>query len=103
MYIFISLTRLFFNPPSAHSDVGGTIINPLDALGVGKDLAAIEQAMNGPAHLTSAGYNMLARAVVDTARRGDRAGQQQKKRFRRGGSAPVLGTGMIGFSRPRLL
>ncbi len=54
-------------------------------------------------NLTSAGYNMLARAVVDTARRGDRAGHQQKKRFRGGGSAPASGTGTIGFSRPCLL
>ena len=67
------------------------IINPLEALGVGEDLAAIEQAMSGPAHLTSAGYNMLARAVVDTARRGDRTGQQQGKRFR-GGGGPRLGS-----------
>jgi hypothetical protein len=66
------------------------IISPLEALGVGEDLAAIEQAMNGPAHLTSAGYNMLARAVVDTARRGDKAGHQQRKRFR-GGVGTRLG------------
>ncbi len=56
----------------------------MDALGVGEELPAIEQVMSGPVHLTTAGYSMLARAVLDRARRGDRVATQQKKRFKGG-------------------
>jgi hypothetical protein len=72
----------------ANGDV--EVINPLDALGVGEELLAIEQAMNGPVHLTTAGYIMLAKAVIDRARRGDRVAPQQRKRFR-GGSGTRQG------------
>jgi hypothetical protein len=30
IYIFVSLTRLFLNLYTAHSDVGGTVINNLE-------------------------------------------------------------------------
>jgi len=67
-----------------HASKGVEVINPLDALGVGEELPAIEQVMSGPVHLTTAGYSMLARAVLDRARRGDRVVTQQKKRFKGG-------------------
>jgi hypothetical protein len=82
-----------------HANSGVEVINPLDALGVGEELLANEQAMRGPVHLTTAGYIMLARAVMDRARRGDRVTPQQKKRFSRGGSAPDRGAGMTVSSR----
>jgi hypothetical protein len=74
-----------------HASNGVEVINPLDALGVGEELLAIEQAMSGPVHLTTAGYIMLARAVMERARKGDRTATQQKKRFKGGGGRHPTG------------
>jgi hypothetical protein len=57
------------------------IINPMEVMGVSGDLQAIEQEMNGPAHLITAGYSMLAEAVIMQARRVDREPYQPRKRF----------------------
>ncbi len=39
------------------------VINPLEALGLHNDLQAIEQVMNGPTHLGTASYRMLADSI----------------------------------------
>jgi hypothetical protein len=67
------------------------VINPMEAMGVSGDLQAIEQMMNGPAHLISSGYKLLAEAVIKQARRVDRGAEQYRKRFK-GGSGSGYGS-----------
>jgi hypothetical protein len=67
------------------------VINPMEVMGVNGDLQTIEQMMNGPAHLITAGYRMLAEAVIKQARRVDRKAEQHRKRFK-GGSGPGYGS-----------
>jgi hypothetical protein len=67
------------------------VINSMEAMGLSGDLQAIEQMMNGPAHLISSGYKMLAEAVIKQARRVDRGAEQYRKRFK-GGSGSGYGS-----------